>query len=293
MDREEKKYDFQMSANDLVFRIWSRKNPPRPEADVETHAHMHYHSEFHYVYSGTERITLSSTGECVEIGAGEFCVIPGSVYHSVWWGPNVERECFFLDIEYRGESEQSEHSDYYLFSHILSRKKGVSVFRSSFITSAMNEFRTLSEKGIKRLDLQRGLMLINSIVKTFEEDYVNTSEQAESKSRQKSNALRYNRKRIIEEYISTYYMENGGITELSKLLYLSPRQTHNVVKTLMGEDFKSLIVRQRINTANALMKTTDLTLDEISREIGYNSYSGFYMAYVKLMGKAPCIEKKE
>ena len=61
----------------------------------------------------------------------------------------------------------------------------------------------------------------------------------------------------------------------------------------MGEDFKSLVVRQRINTANALMKTTDLTLDEISREIGYNSYSGFYMAYIKLMGYPPCRGNEE
>lgn len=292
MDREEKKYDFQMSANDIIFRIWSRKNPAKPDFDVETHAHMHYHSEFHYVYWGKEKIILS-TGEAVEVSAGQFCIIPGDVYHSVWWGPDVERECFFLDIEYTGESPEREHSDYYLFSHILSRKKQVEVYENPFISAAMNEFAALSKKGIKRLDLQRGLMLINSIIKTVEGEYVNTSEQAESKSRHKSNALRYNRKRIIEEFISEYYMSNEGIGELARQLYLSPRQTHNVVKSLMGEDFKSLVVRQRINTANALMKTTDLTLDEISREIGYNSYSGFYMAYVKLMGYPPCRGNEE
>jgi len=99
--------------------------------------------------------------------------------------------------------------------------------------------------------------------------------------------MRYSRKRIIEEYISNFYMEQGGISELAKILYLSPRQTQSVVKSLMGENFKTLIVRQRIHAANLLMKTTNLSLDEISREIGYHSYSGFYMAYVKLMGCSP------
>ncbi len=287
MDREEKKYDFQMSANDVIFRIWSGKNPPKPDFDVETHAHMHYHSEFHYIYRGKERITLS-TGEAIEVSSGQFCIIPGNIYHSVLWGPEVERECFFLDIEYTGESSGREHSDYYLFSHILSRKKSVEVYENPFITAAMDEFLALSKKGIKRLDLQRGLMLVNVIAKTVEGEYVNPSEQAESKSRHKSNALRYNRKRIIEEFISEHYMTSEGIEALASRLYLSPRQTHNVVKSLMGADFKSLMVRQRINTANAMMKTTDLTLDEISREIGYNSYSGFYMAYVRLMGYPPC-----
>lgn len=287
LDYEEKKFEFQASINDIIFHIWSRKATDFTEEDVETYAHMHYHSEFHYIYEGSEKITLSDTGEVTEIHAGEFCCIPSNVYHTVSAENNVQRECFFLDMEYNDTEEHREHSDYYLFSHILSHRKNVTVHRDSFVSSSMEHFHRLTEENESRLDLQRGLLLINAIVKTLESSYLNTSEHVINKSRSKSNALRYNRKRIIEEFISSSYMNSGGLAELAKILYLSERQAHNVVKNLLGEDFKTLIVRQRINTANALIKTTNLTLDEISREVGYNSYSGFYMAYVRLMGISP------
>ncbi len=287
MASEEKEFSFKATVGDIVFHIWSRKAEGAAEGDIDTYAHMHYHSEFHYVYDGTEKITRSDTGEVTVIGAGDFCIIPGSLYHTVSSERGILRQCFFLDIEYNDVHGRGEHSDYYLFSHILGETGDVTVYRDSFVSAAMNEFRTLTESGKGRLDMQRGLMLISSIVKAMEKKYLATSEAVINKSRLKSNAVRYSRKRIIEEYITNFYMEQGGISELAKILYLSPRQTQNVVKSLMGEDFKTLIVRQRINTARALMKTSDLTLDEISREIGYNSYSGFYMAYVKLMGRSP------
>ena len=280
-------FDFQTTVGDVTFHIWSRKSSVEDGNDVETSAHMHYHSEFHYVYSGREKITLSDTGTVTEVLPGQFCLIPRSVFHTVSTDNKVQRKCFFLDIEYNDAPLLREYSDYYLLSHILSHKKGVEVYTDGYITDQMEHFKALKNVPTKRLDLQRGLILINAVMKALEPSYTNTSETVINNARQKSNALRYNRKRIIEEYISSSYMKVGALQELSKILYLSERQTHNVIKKLFGEDFKTLIVRQRINTANALIKTTDLTLDEIAREVGYNSYSGFYMAYVRLTGISP------
>ena len=55
----------------------------------------------------------------------------------------------------------------------------------------------------------------------------------------------------------------------------------------MGDDFKSLIIKQRIDLANVLMENSELPLEEIAERVGYNSYSSFYTAYVKHMGFSP------
>ena len=97
----------------------------------------------------------------------------------------------------------------------------------------------------------------------------------------------YDRKWIIENFIARNRNTSYTIDELANELYLSNRQTRTVVKKIMGDDFKNLMIKQRIDLANVLMENSDLTLEEIAAQVGYNSYSRFYTAYVKHMGYSP------
>ncbi len=287
MTISKKSYSFDITVNDVTFHIWSRKNSSPDEIAVDTMAHMHYHSEFHYVYEGVEKIVISDTGKMYEIRKNEMAVIPSNIYHTVTSDSKLSRECFFLDIEYCATESLNKHSDYYLFGHILSKIKDVTVINDDFISLILDNFRKLNNYNMSSLDLRRGFLLINAITKFLESEYISTSNAVIKKSKLKLNAFLHNRKRIIEEFISTYYMESKSLSELAKTLSLSERQVHNVIKNIFGTDYKTLVLKQRINTANVLIKTTNMTLEEVSRRVGYNSYSGFYMAYVRLMGVSP------
>jgi len=49
----------------------------------------------------------------------------------------------------------------------------------------------------------------------------------------------------------------------------------------MGCSFREQLAKKRIEVAKRLMDNSNLTLDEISRYVGYKSYSGFYKALKK------------
>lgn len=282
-------YDFKISFNNLVFHIWSYNPPIYHKTPPETYAHSHFHSEFHYVYEGKENIYFKDHSEPLEVSKDEFCVIPSGIYHALSIEKNTIRECFFLDIEY-SDSFADDYSDYYVLNNIIKEEKNISIFKDDFIKNSMENFKLLYEKDKNNFTLSQKLMLANVITRFFEK---NISKDAFKSPISKDNLLKYNRRRIIEEFISDSYKLPNAAAELSKRLFLSERQTLNVVKKLFSEDLKTLIVRQRIQTANAIIKTSNLSFEEIAEFVGYSSYSGFYMAYKKENGFSPNEARKK
>ena len=47
----------------------------------------------------------------------------------------------------------------------------------------------------------------------------------------------------------------------------------------MGADFKELTIMHRMEIAKRLIDEGSYSMEDISRLVGYNSYSGFYVAY--------------
>ncbi len=294
MYTQDNSYSFEVNVNDITFHIWSRKHAEKDTPYVSTSTHMHYHNEFHYIYEGEETIVHDDIGLATAVQAGQFCLIPSNTYHSVSSSQEVSRECFFLDIEYSGALSPKGHSDYYLFSHSLSKLNAVTVLNDPFISGLLAHFHQLSTENQPTLDLQRGLLLVNAIMKAVERSYLNPSSAVLRKSKSKVNALRHSRKRTIEEFLAAPAATTaGGLAQLADMLYLSQRQTHNIVKELFGEDYKTLVLRQRMRTAALLIKTTDRSLSEIAKEVGYNSYSGFYTAFINATGTPPERLRKE
>ena len=68
---------------------------------------------------------------------------------------------------------------------------------------------------------------------------------------------------------------------LASVLSLSQRQTLRIVNNLTGHTINDLILKQRMNVGIAAIKNTDFTLKQISEMVGYETYSGFYIAFNK------------
>ncbi len=84
---------------------------------------------------------------------------------------------------------------------------------------------------------------------------------------------------IIREFFAKKYNLDISINELAKELSLSSKQTAREIKKYTGQTFREQLAKTRVEMAKVMMKTTDLPLSEISRSVGYSSYSGFYKAY--------------
>ena len=75
--------------------------------------------------------------------------------------------------------------------------------------------------------------------------------------------------------------------ELSKKFGYSERHLHRIIKNCTGNNFRILIMLERITHANSLLKNTTLSLDEISKVLGLKSKEYFCKLFKKQTGMTP------
>lgn len=102
-----------------------------------------------------------------------------------------------------------------------------------------------------------------------------------------------NYKYTIGEFFARNYNYNVHISDLAKKLHLSEMQTQRLVKKYTGKTFVENVRSYRINVANYLMETTDMTKEEISKYVGYASYNGFWKALQKVENEAEEVDVSE
>jgi len=83
---------------------------------------------------------------------------------------------------------------------------------------------------------------------------------------------------LINEFFSNRYTEDITLSDLAQLLHVSPRHAERLVKECTGNSFGRELTKARVEMAEYLIKTTDMSLTEIARQVGYRSYAGFYKA---------------
>ena len=79
----------------------------------------------------------------------------------------------------------------------------------------------------------------------------------------------------------------GVINSLSAMLDVSPNHLSACIKKSEGETFINILVRRRMETAQALLLTTDLQIQEIARRCGYTDQHYFSYCFKKYSGTSP------
>ena len=92
---------------------------------------------------------------------------------------------------------------------------------------------------------------------------------------------------LVENYISDIFHADNIIESISGLLHLSSRQTDRFVRRMTGYSLSALIKRQRMLTAEILIRSSNMTFNQIAEYVGYKSYSGFYNAFRQYFGVTP------
>ena len=231
----------------------------------EPHYHMHYHIEFHYVCEGSETLLFHEGGLRLVLRPGEVCMIPPGIYHSAF-SDSVERICFSLTLDSRGIEK-------------LSLPIEPTVSTEQIPTALLRRYRLLCGSGhMRKLDTETGMLLLGAAMQMLCNDKRNLSEKQKGIG---------DRRIIIEDYISEKFDDCDGLRGLADRLYLSERRTRSLVREIMGEDFKALIIRERMTVADILIRRAEHSLEEIAVLVGYRSYSGFYTAYRKYHGFPP------
>ena len=90
------------------------------------------------------------------------------------------------------------------------------------------------------------------------------------------------------EIIGQHYMdEDLSLASLSAMLDVSPNHLSACIKKSEGDTCLNILVRRRMETAQPLLLTTDLQIQEIARRCGYTDQHYFSYCFKKYSGTSP------
>ena len=253
-----------------------------PQEKVNQRPHKHYFMEFHYVFAGEETVILPTQQQKIRLRPGQILMLPKNSYHGATTDQEtVERMCF----NFSAESEAKRESP---LVELYQSTTEPMVFEDTEIDQFMLQCRHLQKRGGGLLpEAQQGLLLLSVVLRLLERV---SGAQAQYTA---ENNRRLRQKWIIEDYIEQYFTENTGLEGLAQALYLSQQQTRKLVRQFMGEDYKTLIIRRRMELAEIYLRDPDRSLEEIAWPVGYRSYSGFQLCFKRYFGVTPAEKRKQ
>lgn len=96
------------------------------------------------------------------------------------------------------------------------------------------------------------------------------------------------RKQIIETFLTENYSDSKVSAEmLAKKMNLSVRHMNRIVRGIYGVTFYHLLTGIRLEAAKGLLLKGTLTVKEVALQVGYESSTGFFMAFKKRFGITP------
>jgi len=100
------------------------------------------------------------------------------------------------------------------------------------------------------------------------------------------------RRAMIADYIREEY-RLASLSELSCRLGVSVPHLSRTVKELFGKSFKELLLDERIDRAEELLKRTDMPIGAVIRAVGYENRSYFHREFKKRKGSTPMQLRKD
>lgn len=243
---------------------------------IDQQAHSHYSIEVQYVYAGEAELSFPDREAPLRLTPGSILLIPPGVYHSVTThGKPVERLCFYFSAECNAPEESDLYRRYRSVRQVI-------LSTDPHATQQLQIFRTLMLTANAPLQPElQGTMLLSVVLTLL--SGIDSACGKPLPSKQKA----LDRKWTIEEYIERHFADDLGIEGLAKELFLSKRQTATLVKHFLGEDYKKIIIRRRMELAQILLRRKELSLEEVAWQTGYRSYSGFQLCFKKHFGVTP------
>ena len=91
----------------------------------------------------------------------------------------------------------------------------------------------------------------------------------------------------IDLFIHEHYRENLHLSDLSRALYLCPKQITRIIRKKYNCSFSDLLHAHRLSLACALLTNTEDSIAAVAQEVGYEYENYFYRLFRKKYGMTP------
>lgn len=94
------------------------------------------------------------------------------------------------------------------------------------------------------------------------------------------------------KYIETYYSSNITIKDICQALYITPTYFQRIFLKFVGKTPYQYIMGCRLKKAREMLKTTNLSIEEIARQCGFVNIAHFSTTFKRSEGVSPLAYKK-
>lgn len=91
----------------------------------------------------------------------------------------------------------------------------------------------------------------------------------------------------VLEYIHSHYQEQIDLKMLSKITYCTESHLAHLFKKNTGMTILAYVHKIRIEKSLAYLKEGNLSIREISEEVGYQNLNNYYKHFKRIMGETP------
>ncbi len=92
---------------------------------------------------------------------------------------------------------------------------------------------------------------------------------------------------MAREYLRNHYKDQVSLQELAEKCSLSPKYFSRLFKEKFGKSFTEMRLDIRMNLAKDLLINSELSIQEVAFEVGYQSPEAFSKAFKELNGISP------
>lgn len=250
--------------------------------------HMHSQVEMNLVLDGA--MTYWFDGRELTVRAGSLCIFWGMIPHQVIGRPEGTRfVCIYVPMSiFLGSPALQRFSD--------------AVFRGAVIETS--ELRTYEEDIFLRWreELLSGDHALEEIVKQeltarllrLERDGWRDLREAGSALANAggADAARIQRVESMLRFIAEHATDDISAEDVGRYAGLHPNCAMSIFKDTIGHTINQAIVRHRLDTAQSLLISTDLSITDVAFESGFGSTSRFYEAFATRFREKPSAFRK-
>ena len=237
---------------------------------------MDYHShpllELLYVVSGRVKYSVqnkSGTFQTEFLKSSDLILLDSNCKHKM----SIDKESHILSLELRSVKSTADspayidsyHTLYNCSSLVNAFDKNTYIKLNDYLQikqSIMRLHALLSSNALEYVDHYFTQIIVSEILLSVNECYQKTY-------------LTNPYNNLILEYIHRSYQENLSIESIAKAVNLNTSYLQKIFKKEMGNTVFDYITQFRINQSIALMRSTNLTLQDIAAEVGYNNRQSF------------------
>ncbi len=253
----------------FLYMEWNSIRKKNREHWVGTrHSNSSY--EMHLILEGEAEVEINE--EKHRIQAGQGLMIPPGVFHS---GTNVKGPFLRLTASFLPRSENFFHLEETAFFTFSRRLRRLSY-------DILEEYDNDSTPWKREM---LSAMFFRLMISVFRQLRPETGEEA---------SFGENDPLVVTDFFfSGPNLKNKPTRkDLADLLHCSERQVNRLLPEMFGMTFQKKMLQARIDYAKFLLRTTDLCMEEVAVNVGYENASALHCAFRKEVGMTPCDFRK-